>query len=182
MESTASIVSKFLIDKGLAEDVESTTPVVWPVFVSFLPEAGNDVVGVFDTAGNLDGRLMATGRVVEKYGLQVIVRSFDFPAGYAKIRNIAKELDAVKGVEIKLDEVPFVVQNFSRQSAVLSMGNEEAAGSRRHLFSVNYAVTFKRTSIYVLLESLGSTVQEFIDAAGQYNVLINETLPTALPN
>ena len=139
--SPAFILAQYIIDT-LAT---MTTPIddgIWPLYVNHLPDKVSNAGAIFDTTGLKDGRYMV-GFVPQKFGIQLMIRALDNQIGYAKIEDVAVDLDAVTNVEISLDSGDYVIQNVSRASPIITLGLEEGT-RRRFLFTVNFLMTIRR--------------------------------------
>lgn len=109
----------------------------FPVYVSETPDGTNvpDNLGVvYDTAGMLLNRLMASGKNLNAYGLQIKVRSLDYKAGYARLSNLAEFLAKVRHQTVATDLNNYVVDSINQTSPVLSIGQDS---QRRALFTLN---------------------------------------------
>lgn len=140
--SPATIISQLLVDLGLG-----TLPAdseAWPVYTSVEPNAPDNVITVFDTQGANAGRHMKTGERQEFHGIQVRVRSAEYPVGYAKAREIAVALDEeVYRTEVLVEFTTYLVHSISRSSDVLSLGKDSPRTARR-LFTVNATTTLAK--------------------------------------
>lgn len=140
MKSPADILRKLLINLEQAEETGS-----WTVFVSFLPdtpEAPDEALCIYDTAGKLDGRIMATGEQVEHPGIQIRVRGKSYPDTWEKVNDIVKALDAVRKVPVAFNETEiYTVHNVSRSGAVIPLGMDESGNKRLFHFTANMVLT-----------------------------------------
>jgi hypothetical protein len=145
----SDILRRLLVNAGICSENGE-----WPAFVSFLPPEPDASIGIFDTMGMPDGRLMRTGERIEHPGLQIWIRSLDYLTGWTKGYTICKEIDAVAGVYVEYSaEEMYIVQNISRIGTLLPLGVEEESGKRRHNFSINAITTIqKRTESGVFIQ------------------------------
>ena len=138
--SPAEIVRQLLVDTG-----HGSVAGTWPVFVSFMPDEPDAALCVYDTAGEMDGRLMHNGEQIEHPGIQVRVRSGLYPEAWNKARAVAIALDNVhKNIVAMSSEDAYLVSNASRRGAVIPLGMEMEGSRRRYDFTVNAVLTLKR--------------------------------------
>ncbi len=141
--SPASILAAYIIE----ELTTMTTPSdesTWPLYITHLPDGRGveDDCGLMsDTPGLKDGRYM-DGEVPQHPGVQLMIRSLTFDEGYAKIEDVASDLDVVIGFEISLASGDYRIENVSRTSPIIPLGIEEGT-KRRFLFTINFLVTVK---------------------------------------
>lgn len=114
-------------------------------FVAFLPDVPDEAIAFFDTAGRLDGRLMATGEQIEHHGVQIQIRGKDYSSTFDLAREIALYLDAVKKetIAVEVDEV-YVLHNVSRSGSIIPIGIETVENRRRHIFTINLTITISQ--------------------------------------
>lgn len=139
--SPAFILAQYIIET-LATMSTPTGGEAWPLYVNHLPDKESNAGLMSDTPGIKDGRYMI-GFTPQKFGVQLLMRSLDNQIGYAKIEDVAADLDAVINVELSLDTGDYVIQNVSRASPVISLGLEEGT-RRRFLFTVNFLLTMRK--------------------------------------
>lgn len=123
----ADVVRQTLIDLGLGADLGSAE---WPVYSQKEPDAPDDVLTVFDTAGRDLGRTNPDQGRIELYGIQVRVRAGTVSGGGSKARAIAGALDAVYYRPVVVDGAIYLVRHFSRSGGVLRLGPEQGASGR----------------------------------------------------
>lgn len=137
-DSPAYIVRQMLVNLGVgATPSQSGT---WPIYDTAEPDLPDNCITVYDTPGNLDGRLMGTGAMVEYHGIQIRVRATTHEVGSKKARDIAYALDELvyhKSVTVGANN--YTVQSVSRTGAVNSLGKEVGV-SKRKLFTLNATV------------------------------------------
>jgi hypothetical protein len=141
--SPAAIIASYIIAQALA-----SSPVTiqdWPIFISSMPdgyEVKSDCVAIYDTPGELQGRLMI-GRVIQRYGIQIKVRAIDAQEGFAKAEAVAVCLDSLRNEDIGVGEDTFRIRNASRTTPVTPLGAEEGT-KRRFLFTVNFLISLMK--------------------------------------
>jgi Bacteriophage minor capsid protein len=140
MNSPASVICQVLLDLGLVNNSGK-----WTVYVSFLPATPDNAVCIYDTAGRLDGRIMANGKQVSHPGIQVRVRGMIYNEVWEKANAIAEGLDGLDRVPVALSsEEAYTLLNVSRSGDVVPVGIEEENGKRRHHFTVNAIVSLEK--------------------------------------
>jgi hypothetical protein len=136
MSSPAEIIRTVLILKGVS-NIGS-----FPCFVAYMPDEPDNLMVVYDTTGELDGRIMVTGEVVEHPGIQIMVRAKDYPTGYDKCLQICKAFEEVKNLPVAISSMEtYVVSSITRRSGIISLGIDENDRKRRHYFSINFIMT-----------------------------------------
>lgn len=134
--SPAAIVRQLLIDLGLV-----TASGTWPVKVSAEPDTPDNVVTIYDTAGETQGRIQYSGEVTDFHGLQIRVRAIDHPTGWAKVNAITTACaETVKRTTVAVSGTSYTVHAMTRRSGILAIG-KDVPSSKRNLFTVNYTVS-----------------------------------------
>jgi len=140
MKSPADVMRLLLMNLNLADTSEG-----WPVFVGFFPDVPDEAICAYDTAGVMDGRIMATGEAIEHPGIQVRVRGKSYPAVWSKITEIVRGLDVVKKLSVVFPDLEaYTVHSVSRSGAILPMGIDEIGNRRLHNFAANMTVTISQ--------------------------------------
>lgn len=141
--SPAEIIRSLLVTLGLGEDpsIGTGSPVYnWPIYISQTPGLQDNVITVYDTTGNKDNRMQATGEVDEHFGIMVQVRADSHPTGYAKASSIASHFDlSVSGNNVTIDGYDYVVNAVVRTGTINSLGKEPKTD--RNLFTLNATVS-----------------------------------------
>ncbi len=138
--SQADIVRALLVQAELATDPPS---IIWPVYSTSEPDLPDDVLTVFDTAGEISTRT-AHGDRGEHYGIQVRVRASTHDEGFLKAKNIAYWMDELLDKEwVIVGDAEYLIQTIIRTGPILSLGTEVPA-SRRRIFTINALVVIKR--------------------------------------
>lgn len=147
--SAADIIRNLLIDLG-----HGTAPSdagAWPVYVSVMPNSPDSTIVVIDQTGELQGKLHPISRVVEREGVQILVRDAQHFDGHNKADNIAKGLDAVSQVGVRVGDVAgtgdatYTVHAVTRRSGPIALG-KETPNSKRNLWSINVVSALRQTS------------------------------------
>lgn len=129
--SPAQILRQLLLDLELG-----TGGSPWRIYYATMPDKPDKAIRVAGTAGLHQGREMIGGKVYERYGFQIMIRSQDYEEGYAKANSIAIDLDQSVGrTTVSVDDSNYRIQSISRDGTVIPLGRDET--SRRFLFSIN---------------------------------------------
>lgn len=141
--SPAQIIRQLLIDLSLATDGGAS----WPAFYSREPGAPDNCITVYATQGIVHGRSMIDGRIVEKRGIQIRIRSQVENVGWVKADAIRTELaESVYQRTVHITSgathTDYLVHSLDRIGEILSIGTESPTSSR-NLFTLN-AVTHIR--------------------------------------
>lgn len=136
MSSPSLVIYSFLQAQGVEESA------AWKMYISFLPDDEDKVIGIFDTAGFQDGRLMADGKQIIHPGVQITVRSLEYKDGWDKANAIALLLDAAKKVSVAVEsDGVYTLHNVSRRGDIIPIGTELINDRRRHVFTMNMIAT-----------------------------------------
>jgi hypothetical protein len=139
--SPADIIRWLLVSLGLGSDPDEGAP--WPVYAAGEPNAPDNVITVYDTAGTDDGRSMIDGEVMGHNGVQIRVRSTTHPVGYAKADAVWTALcEEVYDNTVTIDGVSYLVHSVNKIGDVLALGKEVPA-SKRSLFTINAVVSVR---------------------------------------
>src|ERR1700722_9361815 len=112
---------------------------VWPLFVSALPDQPNAAACIFDTDGRLYSRSLGTGRNEVAYGLSFQTRSLIYSAAYQILDNVEKgQLNKVRRQTVVIGVNSYIVDCVMVQGPIISMGQDE---KRRAMFSLNLLMT-----------------------------------------
>lgn len=145
----AEIVAQLLIDLGLVSDPELTgtgTDTEYPIYISFMPDTVDEIITIYDTAGELAGRDMPTGHVIDRFGIQIICRSgtTKYTEGQQTLADIADSIDeSILDNVVTLNANSYLVRNLRRTSSVLSLG-KESEETKRNLLSLNLLATISQ--------------------------------------
>ena len=143
--SPARVLRDVLVGEGVvAAPAEGA---VWPAYVASEPDGAgvpDNVVTVYDTAANSDGRTQNDGVHNEHYGCQIRIRSADHPTGWSKAASIRDALDQIYKDSVTVDGVTYTIHSVSRRGGVLSLGRADT-GTRRRLFTINVILTGKES-------------------------------------
>ena len=146
--SPAIIIRSLLIANNLGSDKDADSVEAWPIHIQHEPdgdEEQDNMITLYDLGGTDDGRAMRTGERFDHETLQVRVRAKDFLIGRARMKLIADLFDGIlrEPVTVVVNETTsedYAIQNISRSSPILPLGQEKGT-KRRQLFTLNVAVT-----------------------------------------
>ena len=116
----------------------------WPLYRSNLPDSdqiSHNIAAIFDTSADIQSKLMS-GDLVQRYGIQFLVRSTDYDTGYEKSKIILETVQTTHNASVSIGGTTFIIDNFSSTSGVLALGVERDS-KQRYLFSTNFLVTIK---------------------------------------
>lgn len=135
--SPAELIRQSVVMDGLGTNPSDGG--AWPVFVGHMPDEPANCICVYDTTGNIDGRI-STGKTIEHPGVQVRVRAIDHPTGYPKITNIRNHLDSILRQGIVIGEYSYTIQAVTIIGGIQALG-QEPDGERRNNFTINGILT-----------------------------------------
>ena len=135
----ADVIRFLLISAGYG-----TNPSVagaWPIHIANLADDPDNIISIRDTTGRIQAHLQIGGEMVERPGIQIMVRSSKKKEATIKINDIANYLDGLSNTSLTItdpdsDESNYTIHDFSRTSGIIYAGYEKPA-SRRKLFTTN---------------------------------------------
>jgi hypothetical protein len=118
----------------------------WPLYTNSMPDGQGvpeELATAYDTEGVVVDRFLASGQVVEAFGIQLKTRAFDPRAGRAVLSQASDFLSAVKRqpvtVTTTIDGVTqsnaYTVDTVKQTSSVIPAGQDE---KRRAFHTVNF--------------------------------------------
>lgn len=146
--SAADVIRHLMVNLSLGTLMEDnpSNPPDWTIGVSYEPDNPDNIITVYDQVGVKDGRQMFGGQSWIHYGLQVRLRSNDYPTGWKKIDSIATALDeAVDRNTVAISPNVYFVQAISRSSGPLPLG-KDAPTTKRDLFTLNLTAAIRLVS------------------------------------
>jgi hypothetical protein len=132
--SPAAVLRQALVDLGLGSDPGAGQE--WPAFATKEPDAPENALTLYDTAGRDLGRTAPDQGRTEMPGVQVRVRAGRVADGWAKANALAVALDRVYWQTVVVDSTPYLLWHVARTTGVLSLGLDSPNTARR-LFTVN---------------------------------------------
>lgn len=135
--SPGDILYAVLVSMGTVK-ASSGTP--FPCYVGNMPDLPDDLVVIYDTSPDIQGRHMSGGQVLSRLGIQIMVRSRLRPDGWTRISTIHKDL--TEKISPRLNRrATLKGETWQVSSARITSGpvdlGQEKEGQRRFLFSVN---------------------------------------------
>ena len=140
--SPAEIMAKVLRDEGIFNAHDSA---VWPLWISFLPDTKAQGAALYDTSPERDTRVLADGKSYWAWGLQLLVRSSGYQAGWQKAVEAATHFDTygneivVMSEETDADE--YHVDSIQLTTKVLPLGTD--SDTQMQMFSLNALLRFR---------------------------------------
>ena len=139
----AAVLVKHLITNGIVK-LPPATP--WPCYVNGIAENPANAVAVMDQPGVQGGREMRDGLVLEKPGIQIMVRATSNNVGSNFALKLCNVLMTIARAEVtipadgSIPEKTYLIDVFQRTSPPYPLGEEE--GGSRQLFSINGLITY----------------------------------------
>ena len=151
-DSPSDIVRQLLLTLGLGAIAAyangAYTGQPWPIFAANEPASPDNVITVYDTTGQSDGRTMPDGEECTHYGIQLRVRAVDEPTGWPVANNLRNALARLvpsppTGTNyVTLGPNNYTVWAFAGIGNVIPLG-KETPSSARFLFTVNALVAIR---------------------------------------
>lgn len=132
--SPAMILREVL--RAMGKGTLPTEQLSWPIYVGQMPDKPDEVIAVFDTSGQLDGRTHVDGVVHSHPGIQIRIRSTRYDLGYARANQLRIALQEIKREVVLIEAVSYTVHVGSKIGDILSLGKSEEV-NKRDLFSLN---------------------------------------------
>lgn len=132
--SQADLVRWLIIDLG--EGSDPLDSLAWPVSATMEPHTPDNCITVYDTEGFNTGRDLVSGRILEKPGIQVRLRSVDHKTGYVKMMALRRALsEGWRNRLVTVDTTTYLIYSLVKFSPIASLGKESSSG--RRLFTFN---------------------------------------------
>lgn len=120
---------------------------LWPCYVGHMPDDPDNILCVYDTSGQQDGRVMRTGETVIHPGWQIRVRGEDARVAWTKVRVVQRFLDTIRQLGIMLDGAGYRIEAVTQTGSPLPWeGGVEAqkkSAARRDNITINGTMTIK---------------------------------------
>lgn len=141
--SPAEILYELLLDMQIGSDSQANAD--WPLYISFVPAAPDNAIVVYDTAGEDNGRLMATGERIVHPGVQVRIRAANYQEAYRKAKYVSFRLAEVRRVEVVVSTARvYIVHNISQPGDIMPMGLVTEGDRNNYNFTVNVMLTIEK--------------------------------------
>jgi len=137
-DSPAEILREWLTANNLGSEVGSNQ--LWPVYSFKKPSAPDQVIVVYNTTANPDGRYM-DGTVVEHPGVQIYLRATNDRPAWVKGIDIQQALAGIKGDMVTIGPVTYLIRSFTRTSSLTFIGEEEQ--NKRRQYTINGTLTIE---------------------------------------
>lgn len=141
--SPAVIVQRYLASTSVGTLPSASA--AWPIGVNSQLKPDNTIT-VYDTEGQIQGRIQVTKGVVTQHGLQFRIRGVDQNTAYTKAKAILEEIDKACDETIVIESSVFSLGGIHRKGSIVSMGRETPDNVSRFLFSINALVTLEQLS------------------------------------
>jgi len=128
----SAVLRQLLLNQGglvSNPDVPSNTS-PWPCFLSSMPDGTlvpTEAVCIYDTAGQKDGRILATGEVIRHLGAQIKVRAITYLDAWEEMEQIKSFIDSVGvggAVSVTYNGHTYQVFNITRPHEPFDLGLE----------------------------------------------------------
>jgi hypothetical protein len=141
--SPADVLRWLIVQLGLGTNPDDDGS--WPVYDSNEPSSPDDLIVVYDTAGEIQGREHHSGRSLEHYGAQIQVRGSSKAVAWAKVDALVQSLEeSVKNTLVTVSTLTYIIHAVTRRSGPMLLGREPATS--RVLYSLNVVFTVSQVS------------------------------------
>jgi hypothetical protein len=138
--SPAEIIRHLLVDLSLG----ALTGQDWPISIAIAQPLPDAAIILYDTAGKLDGRIMATGEIVTHPGIQIRVRGPAYPIAWGKAKAISDRLSAVYHSEVAVaSDKAYTVISITQEGDIMPLGLVTEGDRTNHNFTVNITTTIE---------------------------------------
>jgi hypothetical protein len=145
--SPAKVLGVWLANQGIAIDQlamrvrDPLSANKWAIYEPSLPDQGDNILMLRNTAGLLDGRYMRGGLVVYHPGISIIIRAGQdrYEDGWNFGASLANALSALYNAVVPLNGKNYQIQSVTITTPPISLGEEK--GTRRQLYSMNVRIT-----------------------------------------
>lgn len=94
-------------------------------FIGRMPQNPERAIAVFGTQGITQGRIQATGQVVDFPGLQFLVRSNGYDVGSRKAYEVLAAIDSCRREVVSISGTDYMIHSLTRTSDVLPIGQDQ---------------------------------------------------------
>lgn len=136
----SQIVRQLLIDLVVAGE----TTADWPAFYGREPAAPDNCISVYTTQSTAQGRQMVDGKLVEKRGLQVRIRSATEKIGWTRADLIRGTLAGqLYRKVVHVDDASYLIHSADRIGDILNLGTESPT-SIRSVHTLNFVAAIRQ--------------------------------------
>jgi len=116
----------------------------WPIGVGQAADTPDNAIVIRNTLGKKEGRRQNDGQVIERHGVQILIRSGDEKTGYAKANAIAVLLDGSTNnvSNIVVDSSNYTIYGVER-GLIITVGANEPVNNRKH-FTINATIALRQ--------------------------------------
>lgn len=142
------IARKVLTVAGVGVHPDTNQPYSWPIYVDQEPDAPDNCLTLYETAGITDGKLGPTGEDTEHHGLQIQVRcEASRPyVGRKKARAVKSTLDQLASpYDLTFEGISYTIYSFNPQGSIIPLGRD-MTNKNRFLWTLNYTVSLIRNT------------------------------------
>lgn len=147
LHSPAQVLQHLFITLGLGSNIADNLP--WPILATAEVDTPDNSIVVYDTTGLSKSRVQESGRQIERFGFQLLIRSARHPTGYAKSHYLAKTIDegvynnAVRITDADGDAT-YLVESMDRKPGPPNSLGMASSGGKTKLFTLNGTVIINR--------------------------------------
>jgi hypothetical protein len=132
-DSPCKILRQLLVDAGLGTDTPGQD---WQVKAGIEPDDPANCLTCYDDTNVLDGRTQPDHEYVEQHGIQVKVRSYDKPTGFAKAAAIFLYIaEQIYNNVTNVGPNKYYVHHINWTGGVLAVGKEPT--TQRFIHTIN---------------------------------------------
>jgi hypothetical protein len=140
-DTPAAVLANYVT--GLALMTVPSANGSWPLYISNMPDAPNNLGAIYNTTPSKDARSMEGGGIIQHYGVQIGIRCSVEETGWDKCNVLAGQLAAVHNAETILNGDTYTIHNVSIIGGVNSLGKETGT-KRRNMFTMNFLVDISK--------------------------------------
>lgn len=146
LHTTAQIIQYLFMNLGIGTDAELSPQQSWPIYASGEPDTPDEVLTIYNTSNQQDGRSQIDGEMYQHYGFQVRVRSTSPTQAAIKALDIANQMAEVVNTNVvSIDSANYVVEAISQKTGVLD-GGKEIPTSDRNFCTINAIASIRRVN------------------------------------
>ena len=117
----------------------------WPIFLQNEQDSPDSCITIYDTLGETEGTIQIDGKVVERYSIQIRLRSGLYETAYTKAQAIQQYLDkTIKQTSITIGSDTYLITDYIRRQPILRIG-KDIPQSKREILVINYLLKVNKT-------------------------------------